>query len=65
MKEVLQNMALLDTNRYCHENNIDMSSTHIYKYPKHFTYALLKSETGRALVTITYYKNRTPSYFKH
>lgn len=26
-------------------------------------YAYEKSDTGRAVVTITYYKNRVPSYF--
>lgn len=63
MKEILQNIALIDTTNYCIKNEIDCSGTHIYKYPRRFTYALLNG--GRAIVTVTYYKNKIPSYFVH
>lgn len=63
MKEILYNLALVDTLNYCKQNKIDCSGTHIYKYPRRFTYALLKNKTGRAIVTVTFYKNSIPSYF--
>lgn len=65
MKDVLENMALLKAIDVCKEHKIDCSGTHIYKYPRRFTYALCKDETNRAVVTVTFYKNRTPSYFIH
>lgn len=65
MKEILSNLALIDTLNYCKQNNIDCSGTHIYKYPTRQTYALIKDETGAALVTVTFYKNRVPSHFVH
>lgn len=61
MKEILQNLALLETMSICKANNIDCSGTHIYKYPKRYIYALVDS-AGLALVTIAYYKNRVPSH---
>lgn len=62
MQEILKNIANIDTLKYCKTNNIDCSDSHIYKYPRRFTYALLKSDTGRAIVTVTYYKNSVPLF---
>lgn len=60
MQKILENIALLDTMRVCKENNIDTSGTYIYKYNRRFTYALCRQSDEYALVTITYYKNKTP-----
>lgn len=60
MKEILHNIAHLDALNYCKENNIDPSGTHLIKYPRTFTYALIKYEDDRAILTTTFYKNRTP-----
>lgn len=65
MKEVLQNLAMLDALQFCKEHNIDPSGTHIVKYPRRFTYALCKDETGRALVTTTFYKSQVPCHYIH
>ena len=65
MKEILSNLALLDTINWCKSNNVDCSGTKLVKYNRRFTYALYKDITGKAIVTVTYYKNRTPSYFNH
>lgn len=65
MKEVLFNLALIDATTYCKEHNIDCSGTHLVKYPRRFVYALIKDETGRAVLTTTFYKNQTPTRFIH
>jgi len=62
MKEILQNLAMIKCINFCKENSIDCSGTHIYKYPRRYTYALIRDEDGLALVTVTFYKNRVPSY---
>ena len=65
MKEVLQNVALIDAISYCKEHKIDCSGTYLIKYPRRFTYALVKDETGRAIITTTFYKNRVPDRVIH
>jgi hypothetical protein len=62
MEKILFNLALIDTINFCKENKIDCSGSHLYKYPRKYTYALLSDKTGKALVTVTFYKNRTPSH---
>lgn len=62
MEKILSNLAHIDTITFCKNNNIDCSGSHLYKYPRRFTYALLQDETGKALVTVTCHKNSTPSY---
>ncbi len=65
MKEILLNLALIDLCNFCKANDIDCSGTHIYKYPRRFTYALLKNETGRAIATVTFSKSAVPTHYKH
>lgn len=62
MKEILFNLAMIDTINFCKRNDIDCSGSHLYKYPRRFTYALLNTATGRALVTVTFHKNQVPTY---
>lgn len=63
MKEILFNLALIDAISFCKEHNIDCSGTHLYKYPRKFTYALIKDETGQAILTTTFYKNKVPCHY--
>ena len=63
MKEILFNVALIDAIEYCKAHDIDCSGTHLMKYPRGFTYALCRD--GAALLTTTFYKNRTPSRYVH
>lgn len=65
MKEILFNLALIDCVNFCKANNLDCSGSHLVKYPRRFTYALLKDDTGKAIITVTFYKNRVPSHFIH
>ena len=62
MKEILYNLALIDTVNFCREHNIDCSDSHLVKYNRRFMYALCNSK-GRAIVTVTFYKNRVPTHF--
>lgn len=62
MKEVLFNLALLDAIRFCEENNIDCSGTHLIKYPRKFIYQLCRDRDGLALVTLKFYKNQATSH---
>lgn len=63
MKEILFNLALIDTTQFCIEHKIDCSGSHLVKYPRRFTYALVRSKTGRAIVTVTFHKNQVPTHF--
>jgi hypothetical protein len=65
MKEILNNIALLNLLDYCKANGIDPSGTHIAKHQRKYTYTLLKDTTGKALVTVTYYKHQTPTFIIH
>ena len=65
MKEILFNLALLDAINYCKEHKIDCSGTHLVKYPRRFTYALVKDENGRAILTTTFYKSSVPHHHVH
>lgn len=56
---------MIDAITYCKENKIDCSGTHLYKYPRRYTYALLKDETGKTIITTTFYKSRVPSRYVH
>lgn len=65
MKEVLQNLALINCIDYCKKNNIDCSGTYIYKYPRRFTYALIKNGTSKTIITVSFYKDKVPCFFNH
>ena len=63
MKDILFNLALIDTAQFCIKNGLDCSGSHLVKYPHRQTYALVKDETGRAIVTVSFYKHQTPTHF--
>jgi hypothetical protein len=66
MKEILNNIALLNLLDYCKANGIDPSGTHLEMgHPRHYTYTLRQDTADKALVTVTYYKNQRPSYLIH
>ena len=62
MKEILHNLANILLIGFCKDEGIDCSGTHIYKYQRRYTYALVKTDTGKAIVTMTFYKNKVPNY---
>lgn len=65
MEKILFNLALIETTKKCKELKIDCSGSHLIKYHKRWTYALCNNETGKAIITITFYKNSVPTYFIH
>jgi negative regulator of genetic competence, sporulation and motility len=65
MKQILENLALIDLINFCKAQKIDCSGTHIYKYPRRFVYALLNDKTGKSVVTVTFHKSSVPTHFIH
>ena len=63
MKQILLNLAMIDLINFCKQNKIDCSDTHTYKYPRKYMYSLLKNDTGRTLITVTFHKYAVPSHF--
>ena len=63
MEKILFNLALIDTIAFCKDNDIDCSDSHLVKYPRRWTYALCHDKDNRAIVTVTFYKNQTPTHF--
>lgn len=66
MREILYNLALIDTTNYCKENNIDCSGTYLYKQPRKQTYILTRfgqePELYTMLVSVTFHKNQVPTH---
>lgn len=65
MKNILFNLALYLTTIYCRDNKIDCSGSHLYKYPRRWTYALVNDKDGRAIITLNLHKSQAPTYFVH
>lgn len=62
MKQILSNIALFSLTNFCKEKGIDCSGSHLYKYPRKFTYALLDDSTGKAIVSVTFNESAMPTY---
>lgn len=65
MKEVLENLANWLLVKFCEENSLDCSNTHIAKNGRGFKYSLVKNNTGQAFITISFTKHSSPTYFKN
>ena len=65
MKNILFNLVLVQSMEYCKAHNIDCSGSHLMKYPRQWIYALIKDETGKAIITTSLYKSRTPCITVH
>ncbi len=63
MKQILFNLALLDTLAFCKAQDIDPSGTHLVKAQRGFTYSLVNSETGRVIVSVAFNKYAVPQHF--
>ncbi len=64
--DILTNLALIDLNKFCKENGIDISGTNIYKVPRKSTWVLARSENGKTggktLATVTFSKSSVPQH---
>jgi hypothetical protein len=63
MKQILFNLAMLDTLNFCKEQNIDCSGSHLVKAQRGFTYSLINSATGRILVSVNFTNDSVPRHF--
>lgn len=64
MEKILLNLANVLLIEFCKREEIDCSGTKVYKYPRRWTYALVKEVDGRAVATVSFYKNAVPCYTK-
>lgn len=62
MEKILYNLALIDTTKFCIENNIDCSGTHLTKTARKFQYNLIKADTKKPVVSVTFHKAQTPTH---
>lgn len=62
MKKILENLALIHLTKFGLENGIDIHGTHLAKNGRGFKYSLCKSETGLAILTISFNKSSVPTY---
>lgn len=60
MKDVLFNLALIDTLNFCKANYIDPSGSHLEKDGRGYTYSLIRDTDNAKLVTVTFSKNSVP-----
>jgi len=63
MEKILLNLANIHLIEFCKAHNIDCSGTFLFKYSRRWTYALVRDIDGLGIVTVTFYKNRVPSYY--
>jgi hypothetical protein len=63
MKEILENLALIDLTTFCREHKIDCSGTHLAKNGRGFKYSLCRDKDGWAMVTVCFSKNSVPSHY--
>lgn len=61
MKEVLQNLALIDLMNFCKENEIDYSGSYVKKMGRGFKYGLFRND-GKFLVGVEFTKNSAPKH---
>lgn len=62
MKEILFNLALIDTTTFCKEHKINCSGSHLIKIPRSWTYGLCRDKDGETIVTVTFSKNSVPTH---
>lgn len=62
MKEILFNIALIETINFCKRNDIDCSGSHLEKAKRGYSYSLIKEETGKPLVIVTLNKRSVPTF---
>jgi len=62
MQEILFNLALIDAINYCHQEGVSPSGSHLVKDGRGYTYSLLRTATGKKIVSVTFHKNQTPKH---
>jgi len=68
MQKILYNLALIDLNKTCLENGIDISDTYLYKTPRKYTYTLHKrmgTVKFKPLASVTFHASSVPTHIIH
>jgi hypothetical protein len=63
MKTILENLALIDLNKFCRENGIDYEGTHLIKNGRGYKYSLVKNDTGKEIVSVIFKKHSVPEHY--
>jgi hypothetical protein len=64
MTSVLLNLALIHLNQHCQDHGVPISGSHVVKVGRGFRYALVSSDTGATIVTVTFHKSQVPTFTK-
>ena len=62
MKQILYNLALIESINFCKLQGLDCSGTHLIKAPRGYKYTLLKSDTLKPVASVIFKRNSTPEY---
>lgn len=62
MKEILFNLALIDTLTYCQKSGIDPSGSYLKKAERGYTYTLYRTNTKKPIVSVTFKKSSAPTH---
>jgi hypothetical protein len=67
MKDMLQNLALIDLINFCKQNNIPPNGhggegSRVVKRERGFVYELVSATTGKPIVSVRFYKHQTPTH---
>jgi len=62
MKHVLANLALIHAIKFCQDNQIDCSGTHLVKVGRGFKYRLVRDKDEREVVSVQFHKSQVPTY---
>lgn len=63
MKEILQNLALIDLINFCKENDIDCSGTHLVKRGRGFKWSLVKDADEKSIASVVFHKTSVPTHY--
>lgn len=62
MKNILENLALIQLDIYGKNHGIDISGTHLIKIGRGFKYGLCSNTTGETILTVSFQKHAVPTY---
>lgn len=64
MKDILFNLAMLDTLQFCKNYGVDPSGSHLVKDGRGYRYTLTRTETGKSIVSVVFKPRSVPEHYK-
>lgn len=65
MKQIIENLALINLTEFAKRNQIDISGSYVVKNGRGYNYSLINEKTGRAIITVTFHKSSVPTFIIH